>query len=42
MVNFIDLPLNDGELTPWLLDHVACGPLGEHDEQIPNQGGNRA
>jgi hypothetical protein len=36
------LPLSEGELTPCLLDHVVCGPLGEHPEQMPYPGGNRA
>jgi hypothetical protein len=38
----MDLPLSEGELTPCLFDHVVCGPLGEHPEQMPYPGGNRA
>jgi hypothetical protein len=38
----MDLPLSDGELTPCLLDHAVCGPLGEHPEQMPYPGGKRA
>src|SRR5258708_29236891 len=40
--NCMDLPLSEGELTPCLFDHVVCGPLGEHPEQMPYPGGNRA